>query len=123
MRAQQANGRRIIAAGFSPTEFGIDDIALQAIGRTEVLADLRRTIEFVLRDVFRHPVATVVSEVELLSFRMPGETDTMPHAERIDLGAGAVQIHPADLAMGVVMQDVVAGLPDLNIKLVVGADG
>src|SRR4030088_2858834 len=109
MRAQQANGRRIIAAGFSPTEFGIDDIALQAIGRTEVLADLRRTIEFVLRDVFRHPVATVVSEVELLCFRMPVETDTMAHPDRIDLGTAAIQIHPADLAVGGVLQDVVAG--------------
>ena len=88
-----------------------------------MLADLGDAIEFVLRNIFRHPVAAVVGEIELLGFRIPVETDSVAHAARDHFGAGAIEIDPPDLAVGVVMQDVVAGLPDRNIQLVVGSDG
>jgi len=42
---------------------------------------------------------------------------------RDHFGAAAVEIDAPDLAMRVAMQDVVAGLPDRNIELVVPPDG
>ena len=122
MRAQQGDRRGVVAAGFAPAEFGIDDIALQAIGRAEMLADLGDAVEFVLRHVFRHPVAAVVGEVELLVFRIPVEADGVADAARDHLGAAAVEIDAPDQAVRVAMQHVVAGLPDRNVELVVGAD-
>src|ERR1700738_300915 len=122
MRAEQADRRGVVAAGFAPAEFGIDDIALQAIRRAEMFADLGDAIELVFGHVLRHPVAAVVGEVELLGFRIPVEADGVANTTRDYFGAAAVQIHSPDLAVGVVMQDVVAGLSDRNIELVVGPD-
>ena len=107
----------------SPAEFRIRNIALVAIGRAEILADLGDAIEFVLRHVLRHPVAPVIGEVQLPGFRIPVEPDGVAHAKCDHFGAGAIEIDPPDLAMRVVMQDVVAGLSDRNIQLVVGPDG
>src|SRR5882724_5752129 len=122
MRAHQGNRRGIVGAGFSPAEFGIDDIALQAIGRTEVLADLGHAVELILRHVFRHPVASVVGEVELLGLGIPVEADGVADAPGDHFGAGAVEIDAADLAVGVVVQHVVAGLSDRDVQLVIGTD-
>ena len=90
--------------------------------RAEMLAGLGDAVEFVLRHVFRHPVAAVVGEVELLGDRMPVEADGVAHAARDHFGAAAVEIHAADLAVRVGGRHVVAGLADRNIELVVGAD-
>src|SRR3981081_2566106 len=114
MRAEQADRRGVRATRFAPAYFGIDDIALQAIRRAEMFADLGDAIEFVLGHVLRHPVAAVVGEVELLGFRIPVEADGVADATRDYFGAAAVQIHPPDLAVGVVMQDGVAGMADLK---------
>ena len=92
------------------------------IRRAEMFADLGDAIEFVLRHVFRHPVAAVVGEVELLGLRMPVEADGVANAPGDHFGAAAVEIHPPDQAVIVVMQHVVAGLADRNIELVVGTD-
>ena len=112
-----------VAAGMSPAEFGVGDIALIAIRRAEMLADLGQAIEFVLRHVFRHPVAAVVGEIELLGFRMPVEADGVADAARDHSTPVPSRFIRADLAVGVVVQHVVAGLSDRNIELVVGADG
>ena len=112
----KADRRGVVAAGFAPAEFGIDDIALQAIRRAEMFADLGHAVEFVLGHVFRHPVASVVGEVELLGLGIPVEADRVANALGDHFRAGAVEIDPADLAVGVVMQHVVAGLADRNIQ-------
>ena len=87
-----------------------------------MLADLGDAIELVLRNVFRQPVAAVVGEVELLVHRIPVEAHRVAHAQRDYFGAGAVKIDTADLAMLLVMQDVVARLAYLQVELVVGTD-
>ena len=96
----------------APAEFGIGNIALVAIRRAEILADLGDAVELVLGNVLRHPVAAVVGEVELLVLRIPVEADGVADAEGDHFGAGAVEIDAADLAVIVVMQHVVAGLAD-----------
>lgn len=42
---------------------------------------------------------------------MPVEAYRIAHAARDHFRAGAVKIDPADLAVGIVVQDVVAGCP------------
>ena len=87
-----------------------------------MLAHFGHAVEFVLGNVFRHPVAAVIGEVELLGFRMPVEADGLAYAACDHFGAAAVEIHPPDLGMRVAVQHVIAGLPDRNIELVVGPD-
>src|SRR5260370_29178137 len=116
MRTHQADRRSVALAVLTPAVFLVDDVALPAIGRAEILAGLGHAVELILRNAFRQPVAAVIGEIHLLVYGVPVETDTMAHPERIDLGAGAIQVHPADLAVRIVVQDVVAGLSDLNIN-------
>src|ERR1700733_12885568 len=123
VRTHQADWRRELAAGVSPAEFGVGNIALPAIGGAEVLADLGDAVEFVVRKVFRKPVAAVVGEVELLGFGIPVEADGVADADGNDFRARTVEVDTADLAMILVMQHVVAGLADRNIELVVRSDG
>ena len=59
----------------SPAEFGVRNIALKAIRRAEMLAHLGDAIEFILGNIFRHPVAAVVGEVHLLVLGIPVEAD------------------------------------------------
>src|SRR5579883_2557304 len=115
--------RRELAAGMAPAVFGIGDVALPAIRRTEMLTDLGDPVELIVRKIFRHPVPAVVSEVELLGFRIPVEAHRVADANRHHFGAGAVKVDAADLAVILVMQHVVARLADGNIKLVVWSDG
>ena len=122
MRSEQADRRGKLAAGFAPAEFGIDDVALQAVRRAEMYADLGDAVQFVFWHILRHPVAAVVGEVQLLGFRMPVEADGVADAARDHFGARTIEIHAMDQAVLVVMQHVIAGLADRNVELVVGTD-
>src|SRR3954468_2371891 len=121
MRTHQTRRSSEFTARMSPTEFGVREIALIAVGRTKMLANFCHAVEFVLRHVLRGPVASVIGEIELLGCRMPVKADGVANTTRDPLGATAVEIHPSDLTMGVVVQHVVAGLSDRDIQLVVGA--
>ena len=88
-----------------------------------MLADFRHPVEFVLGHVFRGPVASVVGKIQLLVFRVPVETHGIANTTCDHLGAAAVEIHPPDLSVGIVMEHVIAGLSDRDIQLVVRPDG
>ena len=122
VRPHQGDRRRELAALAAPAEFLIGNIALIAIRRAEVLADLGHAIELVVGEILRHPVAAVVGEVQFLGFgcqskptvlRMPCAIVSMPLPSRLTRRMVAV-------ALG--RQAVVAGLADLEIELVVGSD-
>src|SRR6202171_3519496 len=88
MRTHQTDRRREFAAGMSPAEFGIRNISLITVRCSEILTHFGDAIKFILRTIFRHPVASIVGEVELLGFRMPVEADRVANAKRHDLGPG-----------------------------------
>ncbi len=54
---------------------------------------------------------------------MPVEAEGVAHALRHHLGAGAVEIDPANLAVGIGRDAIVAGQADRHVEPVVGADG
>ena len=122
MRSHQADRRGVVAAVLAPAEILVEHVALEAERRAKVLAGAGHPVELVLRHGLRQPVAPVVGEIELPGFGVPVEADRVAHADGIDLRAAAIEIDPPDLAMGIVMQHVVAGLPDRDIELVVGPD-
>src|SRR4029077_17744405 len=66
VRAHQRDRPYKFTAAMAPAEFGIGNIALIAIRRAEMLADLGDAVELVVGDIFRQPIAAVVGEVELL---------------------------------------------------------
>src|SRR5262249_16335782 len=103
----------------APSELGIENVALVAIGGTEMLPEFGNAVKLILWHVLRHPVAAVIGEVQLLIHRIPVETNRVANAKRDYFGTGAIKIDAADLAMVFVMQHVVARLPDLQIKLIV----
>ena len=76
-----------------------------------MLPDFRDAIEFVLRNILRKPVASVVGEVELLVHRIPVEAHRVAHAPGDYFSAGTVEIDTADLAMVLVVQTLLPGWP------------
>ena len=123
VRAHQRDRRYVVLAVVAPAELDVGDIALMAIRLAEIQAELGDAVELVVGQVLRQPVAAVVGEVELVRLRIPVEADRVADAEGDLFGAGAVEIHAAQLAMILIMQHVVAGLTDFEIELVVRADG
>src|SRR5260370_42004733 len=71
MRTHQSDRPRQFAAGMSPGEFGIRNISLITVRCSEILTHFGDAIKFILRNIFPHPVARVVGEVEVLRLRMP----------------------------------------------------
>ena len=122
MRAELGDRLHELVAGAAPAHLAIGEVALVAIREAEMLAGLGDAVELVLRQVLRQPVAAVVGEVEMLGHRMPVEADRVAHADRKGLGAGAVEIEPADLrGAGHRLADV-AGRADVYVELAVGPD-
>src|SRR5262245_8118135 len=80
-----------LIARVPPTELLVRDVALVAVRVAEiVLAGLRHSVEFVLGDVFRQPVATVFGEVELLGSWVPVHPDDLTDAGSDDFQPAAV---------------------------------
>src|SRR4051794_36032850 len=99
MRPEQSHRLGELVARMTPTEFRVGKIALIAIGRAEMFADLGQAVEFVLGHVLRQPVATIVSEVEFLGDRVPIEADRVADASGDDFRTAAVEIDAADLTV------------------------
>src|ERR1700737_3222483 len=78
VRAQQRNGLGELVAGATPSKLLVRDVALVAIGKAEiVLAGLGYSVELVLRDVLRQPIAAVFGEVQLFQDWMPVHPDNV----------------------------------------------
>src|SRR4051812_39652708 len=88
-----------------------------------VLARLREPIELVLRYVLRQPIAAVLGEVELPQHRVPVHSDDLPNPVCHHFRAAAVEIDTTELRMGGRRHADVTGCADVEIELVVGADG
>jgi len=79
MSAHQRDWRSEIAAGMSPPEFGVSDIALVAIRYAKIFPDSTKPIKLVLGHVLGHPVAAIIGEVELVRERTPIEAHGVAH--------------------------------------------
>src|SRR5580704_1315329 len=124
MGPEQGDGLRELAAGVPPTEFRIGEGALVAIGIAEiVLAGLGDSIELVLRHVLRQPIARIFGEVELLQRRMPVHSHDLADTVGIDLEALAIESDAIDLAVPLRRHADVAGNADLEVELLVRANG
>src|SRR5262245_41282313 len=122
--AQQRERLGELIARVPPSELLVRDVALVAVGVAEiVLAGLSHSVEFVLGDVFRQPVATVFGEVELLGGWVPVHPDDLTDAGSDDFQPAAVQIETVDLGMALGRHADVARRADLEIELLVGPDG
>src|SRR5262249_956057 len=122
MRTELGDRRHELAAGVSPPELVVGNVALVAVGVAEVLAHLGDAVELVVGQFFRQPVAAVVGEIELLRYWVEVEADRVTHTERIRLGAGAVGIDAADLGVGRRRLADITGRADIDVELVVGPD-
>jgi hypothetical protein len=89
----------------------------------EVQAGARGVVELVVGLVVPHPVAPVIGEVEFPGRRMPVHTHAVTDAAREGFEAAAVGAQPDDLGVGVRRQTDVAGRPDVEVELAVGAEG
>src|SRR5258708_22358918 len=98
MRTHQSDRRREFAAGMSPAVFGLRNISLITVRCSEILTHFGDAIKLILRNIFRHPVAPLVGEVELLGFRMPAVTDPVANAKYHHFGPSASVIDPPDLS-------------------------
>lgn len=122
MWPHQRNRRGEITAFVAPAEVDVRHITLMAIRLAEILTDFGDAIKFVVRPIFRQPIAAVVGEVELFVARIPVKADGVADAVGDDLGTAAVKVNAAKLAMIFVVQHVVGRLADLKIELIVRAD-
>src|SRR4029078_774416 len=111
------------AAAAAPTEIRIEHVPLVTIGFAEMLTDLCHAVELVLGRIFRAPIAAVVREVELLAHRMPVETNRVADANGNVFTTGAVEIYTPDLAVILVVQHIVARLPDRDVEFHVRSNG
>src|SRR6266404_820315 len=124
MGPEQCDGLGELAARAPPTEFRVGEVALVAIGIAEVvLAGLGDAIEFVLRHVLRQPIARVLGEIELLQRRMPVHSQDLADTVRVDLEALPIESDAIDLAVPLRWQADVAGGADLEVELLVRANG
>ena len=124
VRPQQGDRLGELVARMAPAELRIRNVALVAIGITEVVfARLGQPVELVVRQFLRHPVAGVLGEVELLERRVPVHADDLAHPARHHLDAAAVEVDTADLRVRLRRHADVARRADVEIQLVVGSDG
>src|SRR5216684_1435758 len=124
MGPEQCDRLGELAARVPPTEFRVREVALVAIGIAEVvLAGLGDAIELVLRQVLRQPIARVLGEVELLQRRMPVHSHDLADTVGVDLEALPIESDAIDLAVPLRRQADVAGRADLEVELLVRANG
>src|ERR1700754_2038037 len=119
MRPHQADRRGELAAGLAPAEFRAGEVALVAVRRAEIFAGLGDAVKLVLRNILGQPVAAVIRKIELLGIRIPVEADRVADALGDHFRAATVKVHAPNLAVGVVMKNVIAWLSDWHIQLAV----
>ena len=73
-------------------------------------------VQLVGRQVGAQAIAAVVREPQLARHRVPGETDRVPEAPRVDLDAGAVAMHPKNAAVVTLRAAHVARRADRKIE-------
>jgi hypothetical protein len=78
----QGDRRGELGAGAAPANLAVREIALVTIGKAKMLANLGDTVELILRQVFRQPVAAIIREIEIFGDRMPVEAHRVAHAAR-----------------------------------------
>ena len=105
----------------------IRKIAAVEIGIAEVLPRLRRKIQLAVGNIVAHQVAPGVIEVHRLARGVPVEAQRIPHAQRKGFKPRAIGVDALQRAeQGIVLLlrrvAIVAGHPDIEIKLAVRAE-
>src|SRR5262249_5388141 len=121
MRAEQRDGRFIVAAAAAPAELVVGHSALVAIGIAEMLSGLGDAVELVVGQILRQPIAAVVGEIKLLRYRVEIKPDRIAHSAYVHFRPAAVEVHAPDLSVGLGRKADVTGRPDVDVELVVGS--
>src|SRR5215510_6283164 len=100
VRTQQRNRLLKFIAGASPTHLAIREVALMTIREAKMLSKFGDPVKLVFRQIFRQPVATVVSKIKILRHWVPVEAHRVSYPARDHFGTAAVEIDAPDLSVG-----------------------
>src|SRR5262249_57948410 len=73
------------------------EVALMAVWKSEMLAELGDPVKLVFRQIFGQPVAPVIREIEFLCHRVPIEAHRIAHPAGGHLGAARSEEHTSEL--------------------------
>ena len=122
MRRQGLDRRLGIGAAPVAAEFGIGQRAGMAEREPVVKPRTRSAVQLVGRQVRAQAIAAVVGEPQLARDRVPGKTDRVPEAPRVDLNARAVGMHPKDGAVVALRAAHIARRADREIEKAVRSE-